>query len=57
MAALGEQLQQMGRDFNASAQTNLYNSSLYRAPQVQNFAPPQNTIVNCFQTGPIVHCR
>lgn len=57
LAALGAQMQQLGQNFNAGAQANLYNSSAYRAPQVQSFAPPANTIVNCFQTGPIVHCR
>ncbi|EFH09994.1 hypothetical protein [Teichococcus cervicalis] len=57
MAAFGMQLQQMGRDINANAQSSLANSSAYRAPTVQGFAPPPNSIVNCFQAGPVVHCR
>jgi hypothetical protein len=57
MAALGAQMAQASREINANAQANLYNSRLYTAPQVPSFAPRPNTIVNCFQTGPVTHCR
>jgi hypothetical protein len=57
LAALGQSMQQAGASFNQGAQANLYNASQYQAPQVQNFTPQGNAIVNCFQTGPITHCR
>lgn len=51
MAALNASIAQM----NAAYRPPAYPT--YTAPQVQTYTQPQNAIVNCFQTGPVVHCR